>query len=102
VEAAAVGVDVEGLTRIKAFVVLREGHEGSDDLVEELQEWSKNNLKRYQYPHVVEFVEELPKTATGKIQRFKLRDPGSGDEMGRQDEELSQDNEPPQQKDELV
>jgi benzoate-CoA ligase family protein len=96
VEAAAVGVDVEGLTRIKAIVVLREGYEGSDDLVEELQEWSKNNLKRYQYPHVVEFVEELPKTATGKIQRFKLRDPGSGDEMGRQDEELSQDDEPPQ------
>ncbi len=103
VEAAAVGVDVEGLTRVKAFVVLREGHEGSDELVEELQEWSKNNLKRYQYPHMVEFIEELPKTATGKIQRFKLRDEEeSGEEMPGQDEELSQEDEPPQQKDELA
>ena len=103
VEAAAVGVDVEGLTRVKAFVVLREGHEGSDELVDELQEWSKNNLKRYQYPHMVEFIEELPKTATGKIQRFKLRDEEeSGEDMPGQDEELSQENEPPQQKDELV
>jgi benzoate-CoA ligase family protein len=102
VEAAAVGIDVEGLTRVKAFVVLREGHEGSDELVEELQEWSKNNLRRYQYPHMVEFIDELPKTATGKIQRFKLREPVPGEEMPGQDEELSQEQEPPQQKDELV
>jgi benzoate-CoA ligase family protein len=103
VEVAAVGVDVEGLTRIKAYVVLREDHEGSDELVEELQEWSKNNLKRYQYPHIVEFIQELPKTTTGKIQRFKLREPESGKDMPRQDDELSQErDEPPQQKDELV
>ena len=102
VEAAAVGIDVEGLTRVKAFVVLREGHKGSDELVEELQEWSKNNLRRYQYPHMVEFIDELPKTATGKIQRFKLREPEPGEEMPGQDEELSQGEEPPQQKDELV
>jgi benzoate-CoA ligase family protein len=103
VEVAAVGVDVEGLTRIKAYVVLREDHEGSDELVEELQEWSKNNLKRYQYPHIVEFIEELPKTTTGKIQRFKLREPESGKDMPQQDDELSQErDEPPQQKDELV
>ena len=102
VEAAAVGIDVDGLTRVKAFVVLREGHQGSDELVEELQEWSKNNLKRYQYPHMVDFIDELPKTATGKIQRFKLREPESGEEMPQQDEELSQNNGPPQQRDELV
>ena len=103
VEVAAVGVDVDGLTRIKAYVVLREDHEGSDELVEELQEWSKNNLKRYQYPHIVEFIEELPKTTTGKIQRFKLREPESGKDMPQQDDELSQErDEPPQQKDELV
>ena len=101
-EVAAVGVDIEGLTRIKAYVVLREDHEGSDELVEELQEWSKNNLKRYQYPHIVEFIEELPKTTTGKIQRFKLRKPESGEDMPQQDVELSQRDEPPQQKDELV
>ena len=102
VEVAAVGVDIEGLTRIKAYVVLREDHEGSDELVEELQEWSKENLKRYQYPHIVEFIEELPKTTTGKIQRFKLREPESGEDMPQQDVELSQRDEPPQQKDELV
>ena len=102
VEVAAVGVDIEGLTRIKAYVVLREDHEGSDELVEELQEWSKHNLKRYQYPHIVEFIEELPKTTTGKIQRFKLREPESGEDMPQQDVELSQRDEPPQQKDELV
>jgi benzoate-CoA ligase family protein len=102
VEVAAVGVDIEGLTRIKAYVVLREDHEGSDELVEELQEWSKDNLKRYQYPHIVEFIEELPKTTTGKIQRFKLREPESGEDMPQQDVELSQRDEPPQQKDELV
>jgi len=101
-EVAAVGVDVEGLTRIKAYVVLREDHEGSDELVEQLQEWSKENLKRYQYPHIVEFIEELPKTTTGKIQRFKLREPESGEDMPQQDVELSQRDEPPQQKDELV
>ena len=101
-EVAAVGVDVEGLTRIKAYVVLREDHEGSDELVEELQEWSKENLKRYQYPHIVEFIEELPKTTTGKIQRFKLRKQESGEDMPQQDVELSQRDEPPQQKDELV
>jgi benzoate-CoA ligase len=102
-EAAAVGVSVEGLTHIKAYVVLREGHEGSEELVEELQEWSKDNLKRYQYPHLIEFVEELPKTTTGKIQRFKLRDEESEEDMPQQDAELSQErDEPPQQKDELV
>src|ERR687897_279080 len=102
IEAAAVGVPVDGLTRIKAYVVLHEDHEGSDELVEELQEWSKHNLKRYQYPHIVEFIEELPKTTTGKIQRFKLRKPESGEDMPQQDVELSQRDEPPQQKDELV
>ncbi len=102
-EAAAVGVDVDGLTRVKAFVVLREGHEGSEDLVEELQEWSKERLQRYQYPHLVEFIEELPKTTTGKIQRFKLReDEESGSEMSDQEDDMPQEtDEPPQQKDEL-
>jgi acyl-coenzyme A synthetase/AMP-(fatty) acid ligase len=103
VEAAAVGIPVEGLTRVKAFVVLREDHEGSDALVEELQEWCKERLKRYQYPHLVEFIEELPKTVTGKIQRFKLREPESGSEMPEQEDGMLQEsNEPPRQKDELV
>lgn len=72
-EPAVVGVPIEGLTRIRAFVVLRDGHAASDALVGELQEWCKTRLRRYQYPHLVTFVPELPKTVTGKIQRFKLR-----------------------------
>ncbi len=78
VEAAAVGIPVDGLTRVKAFVILHEGHEGSEELVEELQNWCKERLKRYQFPHVVDFVEDLPRTVTGKIQRYKLREPESG------------------------
>ena len=72
-EAAVVGVNVAGLNRSKAFVVLRPGHAQSNALVEELQRWCKDRLERYAYPHVVEFVADLPKTITGKIQRFKLR-----------------------------
>jgi acyl-coenzyme A synthetase/AMP-(fatty) acid ligase len=90
VEAAAVGVPVEGLTRVKAFVILREGYEGTEDLVAELQNWCKERLKRYHYPHLVTVVDELPKTVTGKIQRFKLRDPEYGVEMPQQEDELVQ------------
>jgi benzoate-CoA ligase family protein len=72
-EPAVVGVPVDGLTRIRAFVILREGYAASDALVAELQEWCKSRLRRYQYPHIVSFVSDLPKTVTGKIQRFKLR-----------------------------
>jgi acyl-coenzyme A synthetase/AMP-(fatty) acid ligase len=42
-------------------------------LTPELQEWCKQRLQRYEYPHLVEYAEELPKTTTGKIQRYKLR-----------------------------
>lgn len=87
-EAAAVGIPVDDLTRVKAYIILKEGYEGSDSLIEELQNWCKERLKRYQYPHLVEFVDELPKTATGKIQRFKLREPEPDVQMPRQEDEL--------------
>jgi benzoate-CoA ligase len=48
--------------------------EAGDDLVAALQEHCKSKLQRYQYPHMIEFVSELPKTVTGKIQRYKLRE----------------------------
>jgi benzoate-CoA ligase family protein len=72
-ECAVVQVLVEGLTRIKAVVVAK-GAEPAK-LTPELQEWCKQRLRRYEYPHVVEYVDELPKTTTGKIQRYKLRAP---------------------------
>ncbi len=76
-EAAVVGVQVEGLTRIRAFVVLKADARPTDALAQELQEWCKGRLARYKYPHFVTFTEDLPKTVTGKIQRFKLREEAS-------------------------
>lgn len=72
-EAAVVNVQVDDVSRIKAAVILTPSAESSDELVEELQEWCKETLLRYQYPHLIEFVDDFPRTATGKIQRFKLR-----------------------------
>jgi benzoate-CoA ligase family protein len=73
-EAAVVGhADADGLVKPRAFVVLAEGHEGSDALCAELQAFVKTKLAMYKYPRWIEFTKVLPKTATGKIQRFKLR-----------------------------
>jgi benzoate-CoA ligase family protein len=76
VEAAAIGVREEDTTRVKAYLVCREHDREQDALTEELQEWCKERLRRYEYPHYFVFVEELPKTLTGKIQRYKLRELG--------------------------
>jgi benzoate-CoA ligase len=73
-EAAAIGIDADFTTRVKAFVVTR-GDQGDEALAGELQAWCKDRLRRYEYPHFIAFVEELPKTPTGKIQRYKLREP---------------------------
>jgi benzoate-CoA ligase family protein len=70
-ECAVVQVLVQGLTRIKAVVVTSQAD--PQRLTPELQEWCKQRLQRYEYPHLVEYAEELPKTTTGKIQRYKLR-----------------------------
>jgi benzoate-CoA ligase len=71
-EAAVIGVpDAEGLTKTKAFVVLKSGGTASE---EELKAFVKDRLAPYKYPRAIEFVDELPKTATGKIQRFRLRE----------------------------
>ena len=74
-ESAVIGVDDgNGLTRAKAFVVLKDAKLGNDALIEELKTFVKSKLAPYKYPRQLEFVVELPKTATGKIQRFKLRE----------------------------
>jgi benzoate-CoA ligase len=71
-EAAVIGVpDAEGLTKTKAFVVLKPGARANDT---ELKAFVKDRIAPYKYPRMIEFVAELPKTATGKIQRFKLRE----------------------------
>ena len=74
-EAAVVGAaDDDRLVKPKAWVVLKEPSKASPALAEELRAFVKDQLAPFKYPRWVEFVEELPKTATGKIQRFKLRD----------------------------
>jgi len=71
-EAAVIGKeDGEGLTKTKAFVVLKDGGATTED---ELKAFVKERLAPYKYPRFLEFVAELPKTATGKIQRFRLRE----------------------------
>ena len=65
--------DGDGLVKPKAFVVLKDSGKACDELARTLQEHVKTSLAPYKYPRWIEFVEELPKTATGKIQRFKLR-----------------------------
>jgi benzoate-CoA ligase len=77
-EAAVVAqLDEEKLTKPKAYVVLKPGTVASPELAEELQAQVKTKLARYKSPRWIEFVDELPKTATGKIQRFKLRARGA-------------------------
>jgi benzoate-CoA ligase len=71
-EAAVIGVpDAEGLTKTKAFVVLKPGQQATEA---ELKAFVKDRLAAYKYPRSIEFIDELPKTATGKIQRFRLRE----------------------------
>ena len=73
-EAAVVGAeDEQTLIKPKAFVVTRSGVQASDALADALKQHVKDRLAPFKYPRWIEFVPELPKTATGKIQRFKLR-----------------------------
>jgi len=73
-EVAVVGSpDASGLVKPEAYVVLRDGVTGSDALAAELMQHCKSQLAPYKFPRLIHFVLELPKTATGKIQRFRLR-----------------------------
>ena len=75
-ESAVIGkTDDEGLVKSKAFVVLAEGQQATE---EELKAFVKERLAPYKYPRFIEFIDELPKTATGKIQRFRLREAEAG------------------------
>jgi len=73
-EAAVIGYeDEQGLVKPKAFVVLKPGYEGSALLEEQLKHFAKSLLAPYKYPRSIEFVSELPRTVTGKVQRYRLR-----------------------------
>lgn len=77
-EAAVIGVeDTDGLLKPKAFIVLKPGQFADDNLLEGLKEHVKAKAGMWKYPRWIEVRTELPKTATGKIQRFKLRAEGN-------------------------
>jgi acyl-coenzyme A synthetase/AMP-(fatty) acid ligase len=65
--------DHDGLTKPLAYVVLKDSAAASSELARELQQFVRERLAEYKRPRWVEFLPELPKTATGKIQRFRLR-----------------------------
>jgi benzoate-CoA ligase len=74
-EAGVVGKeDADELVKPLAFVVLKSGQSATDPLANELRDFVKDKIAPYKYPRWIEFVDELPKTATGKTQRFKLRE----------------------------
>jgi benzoate-CoA ligase len=74
-EAAVVGKeDTDRLVKPRAFVVLKEPAAGGAALADELKAFVKDRIAPYKYPRWIDFVPDLPKTATGKVQRFKLRD----------------------------
>lgn len=74
-ECGVIGVpDAERGHLVKAFVVVREGVEAGDGLAQQLQDFVKAQIAPYKYPRAVQFVDALPRTPTGKLQRFRLRD----------------------------
>jgi 2-aminobenzoate-CoA ligase len=77
-ECGVVGApDVERGHIVKAFVVLRNPSDAGPELIRELQDFVKREIAPYKYPRAIEFVEQLPRTETGKLQRFKLRQDAS-------------------------
>lgn len=74
-ECGVVGVpDLERGHVVKAFIVLRPGSEAGPELVKELQDHVKSQIAPYKYPRQIELVDALPRTLTGKLQRFRLRE----------------------------
>ena len=75
-ECAVIGVaDSERGQIVKAFVVLRSGHTGDETMAKALQDFVKQTVAPYKYPRAVQFVDQLPRTPTGKLQRFRLHAP---------------------------
>ena len=81
--AGVVGITQDDASRIAAFVIREPGGPSDEELADELRAWCKERMRRYEYPHVVRVVDELPRTVNGKVQRFRFgkttpRSPPSG------------------------
>ena len=74
--------DTDTLVKPKAYIVLKQGYEPSEELANELKNYVKERLAAFKYPRWIEFLPELPKTATGKIQRFVLRGTAETEKLG--------------------
>jgi 2-aminobenzoate-CoA ligase len=86
-ECAVVGLpDEERGQRVSAFVVLREGHQPGDAMRRLLQDFVKAQIAPYKYPRTIEFVASLPRTETGKLQRFRLRELGAAPSRSTEDD----------------
>ena len=84
-EAAAVAApDERRGSVVKAYLVLAAGHQASDELADEIKGFVREHLSAYAYPRLIEFVEDLPKTLTGKIRRIELRERAAGEGAIRQ------------------
>jgi benzoate-CoA ligase len=74
-ECAVIGkADEDNLIKPKAFIVLKGQYDSNDELAHDLKQFIKDQIAYYKYPRWIQFVSDLPKTATGKIQRYKLRE----------------------------
>ncbi|WP_394823312.1 AMP-binding protein [Pendulispora albinea] len=71
--AAVIGVEEDGLTKTKAFIVVRDGVPASKELADQLQELAKGRLSKHKYPRIIEFVADVPKNDRGKVDRKALR-----------------------------
>jgi benzoate-CoA ligase family protein len=71
--AGVICVSVDGASRIAAYVEI-DGEASEEELADDLRAWCKDRMRRYEYPHVVQVVDALPRTLSGKVQRFKLRE----------------------------
>jgi len=75
-ECGVIGLpDEERGTIVKAFVVLKSGNEKNESMKQTLQQHVKQAIAPYKYPRAIDFIDALPRTETGKLQRFKLRAP---------------------------